>query len=144
MKSPIYPVEGFIQHTQTEKGRGVFADRNFTEGELIENAPVIILFQPFQKLPEKLKTVVYNWGAITNGRTCSALALGYGSLYNHNNPANMRYKPDTENETLSYIAVRDIRKGEELTVNYNNTKGGPKSENDDWFKRNNIEPINYE
>ena len=70
-----------------------------------------------------------------------ALALGYGSLYNHNNPANMRYEVDLEARVFRFVAVRHISAGAELTVNYNAVDRGPLSDDDWWFKENMIEPI---
>lgn len=143
MKTPILPPTTLIKDTGTEKGRGVFADRDYREGELIEEAPVVVLYEPFNELPAPLKTIVFNWGNLAQTKTCSAVALGFGSLYNHNNPANMRFAADSDRETLQYIAARDILVGEELTINYNSASGGPESDEDDWFKRNNITPITH-
>ena len=47
-----------------------------------------------------------------------ALALGYGSLYNHSYRPNARYD-DIGQLTKIFTALRDIPPGEEITVNYN-------------------------
>ena len=47
-----------------------------------------------------------------------ALALGYGSLYNHSYQPNSRYD-DVAQTTKVFTALRDIAPGEEITVNYN-------------------------
>jgi hypothetical protein len=129
----IFPVEAVVKDTESLKGRGVFANKAFIAGELVETCPVIVLYQSFELLAPKIQKVVYNWGSLAKTGQCTALVLGYGSLYNHNNPANMRYEADVENETLNYFAVSDIADGEELTVNYNNTNGQPESDDDVWF-----------
>jgi hypothetical protein len=129
----IFPVDAVVKDTGSLKGRGVFATKAFIAGELVETCPVIVLYQPFELLAPKIQKVVYNWGSLAKTGQCTALVLGYGSLYNHNNPANMRYEADVENETLNYFAVSDIAAGEELTVNYNNTNGQPESDSDVWF-----------
>ena len=129
----IFPVEAVVKDTESLKGRGVFATKAFIAGELVETCPVIVLYQPFELLAPKIQKVVYNWGSLAKTGKCAALVLGYGSLYNHNNPANMRYAADVENEALNYFAVSDIAAGEELTVNYNNTNGQPVSDSDVWF-----------
>jgi hypothetical protein len=69
------------------------------------------------------------------------LALGYGSLYNHDNPSNLRYEADHERGLLRFVAVRAIDQDEELTVNYNAVGGGFASSTDTWFDRMNIEPL---
>ncbi len=141
MKRIISP-DVYVEDTGTEKGRGVFAKRNFTQDELIEAAPVLVLFKPFQELPLRIRRIVYNWQNLTHGENYSSgLIYGYGSMYNHNNPANMRYEANAEDEVMYYYAARDIQKDEELTVNYNDTQGAPDSEEDNWFKKQNIKPI---
>ncbi len=142
MMKKIIPPDAYVKDTGTEKGRGVFANRNFTQGELIEAAPVLILLKPFQELPPRICMIVYNWQSLTQGDApSSALIYGYGSLYNHNNPANMRYMASAEDEIMYYYAARNIQKDEELTVNYNASQGAPDSMDDNWFKDRNLEPI---
>ena len=102
----------------------------------------MILFQvPFAALPEELKKLVFNWGVLANTTDSQALALGFGSLHNHDNPSNMRYVADPENLTLQFFAVRDIKAGEELTINYNAIGGGACWSDNNWFERMNVEPI---
>jgi SET domain-containing protein len=50
----------------------------------------------------------------------AAIALGYGSLYNHSYNPNARYVFRESEECLEFIALRDIEPGEEITINYNN------------------------
>ena len=77
------------------------------------------------------KTKLYNycflWG---DNDEFSALALGYGSLYNHSYTPNVRYIVDYELETLSVIALRPIEPNEELCFNYN---GDPTDKDPVWF-----------
>ena len=75
------------------------------------------------------------------GRIATAIALGYGSLYDHNNPANMRYEADDRIKALRFIAVRDIVQDEELTVNYNAYGGGAEWNDNRWFEDKGITPI---
>ena len=72
------------------KGRGVFARRPIEEGEIIERVPVIVI--PADQVGDDpgrngLAGYVFAWG-----RGTVALALGYGSLYNHSYEPNARYK----------------------------------------------------
>ena len=140
---PIKPVDGFVAHTGTPKGRGVFSARSFRTDEVIERCPVVMFDGSYSDLPQPLKNLVFSWSRLANlERPCQALALGYGSLYNHDNPSNLRYEADVQNRLLAFIADRDIAKGEELTVNYNATGGGASwDKNNWWFERNNIQPI---
>ncbi len=98
------------------KGRGVFARRAFLEGEIIERVPVVTLPVADIKNAEGwvgLAGYCYHWG---DGK--AALALGYGSLYNHSYQPNARYD-DVGRLTKVFSALRDINAGEEITVNYN-------------------------
>jgi SET domain-containing protein len=60
-----------------------------------------------------LANYVFEWG-----RGTVALALGFGSIYNHSYSPNARYD-DVGRLTKVYTALRDILPGEEITINYN-------------------------
>lgn len=128
-----------IRDTGTAKGRGVFATRKISPGELIEVCPVVLV--QWSELPESLKLVVFNWGQLTKGSPASAIALGWGSMYNHGNPANVRYAADTASCTMAFSAARQIDVGEELTVNYNKSYGDIHSTEDIWFQARGVTPI---
>src|SRR3954463_6180805 len=109
------------------KGRGVFARRPIRKGEVIERVPVLVLEEEdYRKGMDGtlLAGYVFAWG---EGQI--ALALGYGSLYNHSFKPNARYQ-DVAPRTKQFVALRAIRAGEEVTVNYN---GSPRSRAKVWF-----------
>ena len=126
----------YIKDTGTQKGRGVFAAKNFKTGEIVEECPVVLFKAPFVPLDE-MKRVIFSWLALTkeNGGNTFALALGCGSMYNHDNPANMKYEANAINQTLKFIAIREITAYEELTINYNALSGNTESSDDNWFDR---------
>ena len=111
------------------KGRGVFAQRNFKKGEVIESCPVIVL--PAKELDTLELTQLYNyyfaWGPDSKD---AAIALGYGSLYNHSYTPNARYYKDFDNSLLKYVCIRDIEDNEEITINYN---CNPEDNTPVWF-----------
>lgn len=112
----------------TEKyGRGIFAIRNIKKDEFIEEAPVIVIPKTEWKLMRKsiLSDYVFRWGED------KALALGYGSLYNHSYTPNVRYFTNIENQSIDFYAREDIQEKEEITVNYN---GDPKDQSPLWFE----------
>lgn len=137
----LSPPTAYIQDTGTSKGRGVFAARAYICGEVVEVCPVVVLRMPFSSLPDEIKTLVFDWAILAQVPNTHAFALGYGSMYNHDNPANMRYEADSQHSLLRFISVRAINEGEELTVNYNARGGGAEWDNDNWFKRMNVKPI---
>jgi uncharacterized protein len=109
------------------KGRGVYARRLIRKGEVIERVPVIVMsLDEYAKGAAEtvLKDYCFHWG-----KDKVALALGYGSLYNHSFKPNARYD-DVGPLTKQFTALRDIRPGEEISVNYN---GEPRSRAKVWF-----------
>ena len=95
------------------KGRGVIARKAIPADTVIERAPVLVI--PTEQVEDDahLCDYVYHWG-----RDTVALALGYGSLYNHSYKPNARYD-DVGVMTKVFTAIRDIAPGEEITINYN-------------------------
>jgi Flp pilus assembly protein TadD len=135
----IAPPEVFVQDTASPRGRGVFAGRGFATGETVEACAVVLIQAAFDTLPQEIKTIAFNWGALCGVGTAHALALGYGALYNHHDAANLCYRADPENLALKFIAMRDIVANEELTVDYNAAGGKASSSGDDnWFDRMNV------
>jgi SET domain-containing protein len=113
-------------------GRGVFTTKKIPKGSVIEICPVIVL--PVKDLKYVDKTVVFNyyfeWG---DDSDLGAIALGYGSLYNHSYDPNARYLADYEMGTLDIHAIKDIPAGSEIFTNYN---GEPTDKSKLWFKTN--------
>ena len=107
-----------VQHF-IEKGRGVVAMRPFRAGETIERPPVIVISANEAPLirDTRLAHYYFEWG---DDCRQAAIALGYGSLYNHSYAPNARYEFREDEECLEFIALRDIELGEEITINYNN------------------------
>lgn len=112
-------------------GRGVFTSEPIPAGSLIEVCPVIVL--PVEDLPIIHNTFLHDyyflWGEEDE---CCAIALGFGSLYNHAYTPNARYWIDLEQETIDIYAERDIEAGEEITVTYN---GDPEDKDPVWFDK---------
>jgi uncharacterized protein len=99
------------------KGRGVFALRNFRVGEIIEAAPVIDLNSKERKNCEKtiLNFYIYPWRSTRTG----CVVLGLGSIYNHSFHPNADWKQNFKTHRMVYRAIRPIKKGEEILINYN-------------------------
>lgn len=112
------------------KGRGVFASKDFKKGELIECSPMIII--PPDQVTKMRDTILSEYlFALAEGQC--AMALGYGSLYNHSYHPNAVYSYLLEQISLEILALVDIQEGQEITVNYN---GYPESKKPMWFHVN--------
>lgn len=103
------------------KGRGVFALKNFKKGEIIEVCPVVPLTakESFLLKGTILEYYIYPW----RGKKDGSVVMGYGMLYNHAPEPNTRYHLRYNGRKIIYKAIKPIKKGEEILVNYN---GDPK------------------
>ena len=112
------------------RGRGVFAIQPISCDELIESCPVIP-FEPrntavLEATP--LHDYLYSW---SNDYREVAIALGYGSLYNHSDEPNASYHTNRSRNAIDFIATRLIAAGEEITISYLNSSDSRKKL---WFK----------
>lgn len=98
------------------KGRGVFAREFIASGTVFERAPVLVM--PAHEVLGTTEDTLLSHYLFEWGKKTVALALGYGSLYNHSYSPNARYE-DEGRQMKSYVAVRNIEIGEEITINYN-------------------------
>jgi uncharacterized protein len=112
-----------------DAGRGVFARIAITKGELIETCPVIPIPQhDVAALSQSiLLTFFYFFG---KDKERMVVALGFGSIYNHTYAPNATYKEHEREQTIDFIALKDIKKDEEITVNYVQEK---KEKHPLWF-----------
>jgi len=103
-----------VKHTKG-KGRGVFARTLIPEGTVFERVPLLVI--PAKEILDcdHGKMLL---GYIFEYKKQVALALGYGSLYNHSYNPNARYD-DAGRQIKEFSALRDIQPGEEITINYN-------------------------
>lgn len=108
---------GLIVKKIKHKSRGVFAKKKFLKNEVIERSPVIVLNKKDSYLCEKtiLDHYLFAWKNNQDG----AIALGYGSLYNHSYHPNAFWEHDYRKRELIFRALKDIKKSEEITTNYN-------------------------
>ena len=112
------------------KGKGVFANDVIAANEIIEVAPVIVLSVADREHVEQtlLHDYIFEWGE--DKKSC-IIALGYVSVYNHSYTANCEYLMDYEKEIIWVKTIRETKKGEELSINYNGNWDNPKKV---WFK----------
>lgn len=100
------------------RGRAVFAGEALLKGTLIEVSPVIEMSKEERTLLDQtlLHDYIFLWG---NDQLQCCIAPGYLSLYNHDYQANCDYEMEFDEAIIRVITVRDVKKGEELCINYN-------------------------
>lgn len=99
------------------KGRGVFALRNFKKGDIIEKCPI----QPFPAKEKRFifKTCFKNYYMESDDSRFTCIMFGWGSIYNHSYYPNAEVDFDRPKKNVIFRAIREIKKGEEVTYNYN-------------------------
>jgi uncharacterized protein len=114
-----------------EMGRGVFTSEDIAKGAVIEVSPVIVMTGEERKLLDQtlLHDYIFEWGE--DRRRC-CMALGYVPLYNHSYKSNCEYEMDFETQVITIKAVRFIKAGEEVFINYNGDWNDPTPV---WFDR---------
>jgi sulfatase modifying factor 1 len=131
MKASVFPSQSdseqvsAISATQEKwicfdaKGQGVFAERRFARGEVIESAPVIVV--PQEQLADieqaQLTTYCCAWGG------GQALALGFAHLYTHSDSPNAALIKRIEALSIEVVALRDIEAREKIVVDLNANDG---------------------
>ena len=99
----------------TVAGRGVFALKNFDIGDIIEVAPSLI--DDCVNFSGKVNDYITY---VTQDKNKCALHMGYFNYYNHQDDNNANYYLDETSESIKIIAIKQIKKGEEIFVNYGN------------------------
>jgi SET domain-containing protein len=108
-------------------GRGVFALQDIKQNQIIERVPCILMPEKevypdgFDLTTQNLASIshyVFHWPFKEKGKDMVALALGYGSLYNHSYSANAHYVRSGK-DFMHFYAVKDIAAGKEIFINYN-------------------------
>ena len=109
-------------------GNGIFATKDIQENEIIDVYPVLVLDEKDAQVIDHtiLHDYYYSW------KDGAAIALGYGSLLNHSYAPNAFYRKDFGENTLTIIALKNIPKGAEITINYN---GDPQDQEQVWFEQ---------
>ena len=112
-----------------ERGRGVVAEADIEEGELVERSPVLVIPAADRAAADAtiVFTYVFMWEHDTveedlykhEGR--SAIALGFTSLLNHSYTPNCEFVRHIDELAIDLIALRPIPAGEELTIDYQMT-----------------------
>lgn len=118
------------------KGRGIIAKQNIGKEQILFKCPVLIISKDETEIIRKtiLGNYIFDWPS-ENQNSCSlnwtssAICLGLGSLINHSDNPNIDWQIHRESLEISFISIKDIKKDEELTFNYNWGQKKKKNEN---------------
>lgn len=123
-----------VKYISPKKGRGVIAKKIIKKYTVVELANVVLIPNNDYDLIQDtiLYHYIYEWDdPKTKGDKTNAIALSISQFFNHSYTPNLKYIYDYENSTIEYRAIKDISKGEELTVNYN---GKVEDKTPVWFE----------
>ena len=113
-------LDGVYAGYTKNRGRGVFTNIDIAAETTIELSPVIVLSGADRKHIDQtlLHDYIFEWGE--DKKDC-CMALGIIPLYNHSYHANCEYEMFFKKQVMRIKAIRDIKAGEELFINYNGT-----------------------
>lgn len=99
------------------KERGVFAKAYIKKGTVIEMCPILTIspYDTVEITEESLISYMFYFG---KKKEHALIALGFGSLYNHSEQNNAVYKIKPTEKIITFIAIKDIAKDEEIAINY--------------------------
>jgi SET domain-containing protein len=111
------------------RGRSVYPAADIPKGSIIEICPVIILSN--DDTLNIHKTLLHDYYFLwEKEKNTSAIALGYGSLYNHSSTPNADFELVYGDNEIHIIALTDIPAGTEICIDYMSGQIGKSSL---WF-----------
>ena len=120
----MIPLHEFIEvkFISETKGKGAFAKKDIEKDTVIDIANVVLI--PNKDYRKIKKTQLYNYCYIWEDphhkpAFKNAITLSVSQFINHSYAPNLQYLYDYKNRAIEYTAIQHIKKGEELTVNYN-------------------------
>jgi SET domain-containing protein len=109
---------------------GMYCTEEIAAGSVIEICPVIII--PGEQAKQIVRGYILYEYYFEWKKESIAIALGYGSIYNHASAPNAEFQPDYQHQYIIFKAVKDIPPGTEILVDYH--AGNP--EEKVWFEVN--------
>ncbi len=102
---------------------GVFAIKPIKAGETIEECPVLVV----NKDATYLERYWFKW----QNKDHAAIALGWGTIYNHSKNPNAEAELDYQRELITFKAEKFIAAGEEIFISYGDT----------WFEERGLKEV---
>lgn len=97
-------------------GLGVFALVDIAEGEVIERCPYIVIDDDDLAEENRLNDYLFS---SPDQEGDYLVVLGYAMMYNHDDQPNCEWEiDDDDHRFVSFVALRAIKRGEEITQSY--------------------------
>ncbi|GMI11015.1 hypothetical protein TrLO_g13130 [Triparma laevis f. longispina] len=106
----------FEMQSNDTSGRGLYATKCIPSGTLIHTAPCLLF--PSSTYTNHARHTVLEHYLFNCPNGDRLLALGYGSIFNHDETPNVDFRVDRENLEVRYIACKEIDVGCELFIYY--------------------------
>lgn len=97
------------------KSRGLYATKDFKKDDIVEICPTLIM----KKKQVTKDNIINDHFFKGNIRDNELLSLGYCSIINHSEEKqNVTWTVSNDDETITILAIKNIKKGDELFSNY--------------------------
>jgi SET domain-containing protein len=111
-----------IKYISKGKGKGAFAKKDIKKNTIVDIANVILI--PNKDYEKIKKTVLFDYCYIWQDPKYkpefeNAITLSISQFINHSFKPNIKYLYDYQTKAIEFSAIKEIKEGEELTVNYN-------------------------
>jgi len=131
----IYTSESiYIDRSKIKKAdRGVFANCDIKKDAIIEICPIVeVSKNDRSNLKDSLLVTYFLYFGKNKERL--AIMLGFGSIYNHSYQPNAKFIILPKEKIINFVALSDIKKGEEITFNYRNDENINDRKTPLWFE----------
>ena len=96
---------------------GIFTKKDIAQYDVIQESPYCTF--PEEELHDSPTIERYAYAAEVSTEVDEmVLGFGFAPMFNHSTDPNCAYILDTVNEVMRHYAIRDIKAGEELLINY--------------------------
>lgn len=120
-------IPGLYIHSEEERNRGVYCSQDIQSDDIIEVCPIIII--PTKDVPIIHQTAIHDYYFMWQDNK-AAIALGFGSLYNHAHKPNAKTILDYNTNEIIIQAISNIQAGDQIFISYND---GLQKESGLWF-----------
>ena len=95
---------------------GMYCTEDIQRDSVIEICPIIVI--PGEQAREIVRGYVLYEYYFEWKKESIAIALGYGSLYNHSEKPNAIFEPDYKSQYIIFKSLQEIPAGQEILVDY--------------------------